>query len=128
MPVVALAGNRAFVLMSGFAQNEVRQIDLAQMTVRVRTDVKVGPLFLVTPSTMAASSDGSTVLLGGSFGSNPPFYVWKYDSGSDTFTAPLTSAGARVAVNESGTVLAAGGFTLDQNLLPVVPLFTGGSM
>jgi WD40 repeat protein len=122
MPVVALTGNRALVLLPQLARNQVRQIDFAQMTVTVRTDVKPGPLFSVAPSTMAASSDGSTVLLGGSNGSNPPYYVWRYDTGTDTFSAPVTSSGNSVAVNEDGTVLGAGFFTLDQNLLPVVPL------
>jgi hypothetical protein len=125
MPIVALAGNQALVLMTPWAQNEVRQIDLAQMTVRVRTDVQNSSLFSVAPATMAASTDGSVALLGAaSPGYNAPFYAWRYDATSDVFSAPMSlsySQGEDVAVNGDGTVLGIGGLTLDQNLMPLVP-------
>ncbi len=131
MPVVALAGDKAFALLTGWDNNEVRQIDLTQMTVTVRTDVRNTSSFSVAPSTMAASStDGSTVLLGGATpGSPTTYYVWQYDASSDAFTAPTTVANSgenEVAVNADGSVLGMGAYTLDQNQLPLVPFpFTG---
>jgi WD40 repeat protein len=130
MPVVALAGDKAFALLTGWDNNEVRQIDLTQMTVTVRTDVRNTSSFSVAPSTMAASTDGSTVLLGGATpGSPTTYYVWQYDASSDAFTAPTTVANSgenEVAVNADGSVLGMGAYTLDQNQLPLVPFpFTG---
>jgi hypothetical protein len=125
--VAALKGNQAFVLGSTSATGEptqVRQIDLALMTVKVRTDLP-NPSLGVTVANMAASSDGSTVLFGATSPAfNPPFYVWKYDAASDSFSAPVTMTygGYQVAINADGTVLDMGAFALDRNLLPFVPI------
>jgi hypothetical protein len=122
MPVVTVAGDRAIVVLSGWTQNEVREIDLAQRTVRVRADVTSAGSFHDVPSTMASSSDGSTALLGG--GDGLYLYVWKYDASSDTFSGPMgiTSAfSVGVAVNADGKVLEMGRFTLEQNLSALVP-------
>ncbi len=90
MPIVALTGNQAFVLLTPWAQNEVRQVDLVQMTVRVRTDVQNPGLFLIPPSTMSASTDGSVALLGAASPAfNTQFYAWRYDAASDVFSAPV---------------------------------------
>ena len=125
MPVVTLTGGKAFVLLTPFAQNELREIDLAHMTVRVRTDLQNASQFSVSASTMASSTDGSMALLGGaSSGYYAPFYAWKYNAASDAFSAPVNISSAQgnaVAVNGAGTVLEVNAFTLDQNLLPVVP-------
>ncbi len=118
MPVITVAGDRAFVLLTGWTQDDLREIDLARMTVRVRTDVQSGNPFAVVPSTMASSTDGSVAVLAGAF------YAWKYDPASDAFSAPTEityTGGDTVAVNADGTVLAAAGFALDQNLRPRVP-------
>jgi WD40 repeat protein len=119
MPVAALSGNKALVILTPWATNGMREIDLAQMTVQVRTDVQIGGLFS-TPSseTIAASADGSVALL------DSEGTVWKYDTASDTFSAPMIlpsyNRGDAVAVNADGTVLEAGAALLDQSLLPVL--------
>ena len=134
MPVAALSGNRALVLLTPLSQNEVREIDLKQMTVRVRTDLQNATPFSTPPSTMASSADGSVALLGGDIGATPEiYYAWKYDTDSDAFSAPTTvnsAEGDQVAVNGNGTVLGMGAFTLGQDLSPLVPgpatsLFSG---
>jgi WD40 repeat protein len=132
MPVVAVAGNRALVLLTPWTQNEVREIDLTQMTVQVRTDFQNDTLKLYAPLTMASSTDGSVALMGGGPGGNSTAYwgnsdVWKYDAASDTFTGPVASSatGAPVAANADGSVLDIGTFTLEQNLSPLVPFQTG---
>jgi len=126
MPVATLAGNRAFVLLTPWAQNELREIDLTRMSVRVRTDVQNASQSSVSPSTIASSTDGSMALLGGaSSGSYPPFYAWKYDAESDAFSMPMNisyAQGDAVAVNGDGTVLESNALVLDQNLLPLVPV------
>jgi WD40 repeat protein len=131
MPVATLTGSKALVVMTPWAQNEVREIDLAQMTVQVRTDVQSTSLFSVVPSTIAASTDGSVALLGGaSPGNNAPFYVWRYSAAKDSFSAPMSlsyAQGDAVAVNGDGTVLAVDAYTLDQNLLPLVPFQLAGT-
>ena len=124
MPVAALKGDQALVLLTGFSKNELRQIDLTQMTVRVRTDVQNAGTFSVAPLSMVASSDGSTALLGASEAAdNKPFYAWRYDAAADSFSAPVTISygGYQTAINSDGTVLGMGAFSLDQDLLPMVP-------
>jgi len=129
MPVAAMAGDQAFVVMTPWAQNEVRQIDLSAMTVRVRTDFQNVTGIPVAASTIAASADGSVALLGGAFqpGSTPA--VWQYRMATDGFSAPGrlgSSQGAsqtdQGALNSDGTVLGMSAFILDQNLNPLVPL------
>jgi hypothetical protein len=126
MPVVALTGNQAFVLLTPWTQNEVRQVDLDRMTVRVRTEVQNPNPFSEAFFTMSASTDGRTVLLGAASPSySAPFYLWRYDAASDAFSPPMSfsySMGNQVAVNDDGTVLGFGTFTLDRNLLPLVPI------
>jgi len=121
IPVAAIAGNQAFVLLAGLG---VRQIDLAQMTVRVRSDFQnVG--YPWAADSMAASADGSVVLLGAEFPSYAPIYTWRYDAATDAFSPPAaipSNLGDGVAVNSDATVLGAGAFILDQNLNPLVPL------
>jgi len=123
MQIAALSGGRALVVLTPLTTDEVQEIDLTNMTAQVRTDVPIDPSsFPVTPSTIAASADGSVALLGGS--GPQATEVWKYDTASDTFSAPKlvpSTAGDDVAVNGDGTVLAVGSLTLDQNLVPLVP-------
>lgn len=125
MPVAALSGNKALVLLTPWSSNEMREIDLTHGTVHVRTDVENAGLFSVPPSTMAASTDGSVALLGGQVGASSGTYaVWQYTSASDTFSAPAIfnyGQGDTVAVNSDGTVLSITGYTLDQDLSPLVP-------
>ena len=125
MPVAALSGNKALVLLTPWSKNEMREIDLSQMTVQVRTDLQSAGLFSIPPSTMMSSQDGSVALLGGETpGSPTTYFAWEYESASDTFSAPTTLSYSQedsVAVNSDGTVLGVGGCTLDQSLLPLVP-------
>jgi WD40 repeat protein len=118
MPVAALSGNKALVILTPWATNEVREIDLSQMTVQVRTDVQGVGSPSIPPATMTSSADGSVALLG------VVDAAWKYDTASDTFSAPMFisgySSGDAVAVNGDGTVMEADGVALDQNLLPIV--------
>ena len=124
IPVAAIAGNQAFVLLAGLG---VRQIDLAQMTVRVRSDFQnVG--YPWAADSMASSADGSVVLLGAEFPGYAPIYTWRYDAATDAFSPPVaitSNLGDGVAVNSDGTVLGAGAFILDQNQNPLVPLQFG---
>lgn len=130
MPVVALSGDRALVIVIATgALDEVQEIDLTQMTAQVRRDVPSESTYgLGQPSSIAASADGNVALLSaGELGYNVAA-VWKYDAASDTFSAPMivpSTVGDAVAVNADGAVLAVGPFTLDQNLLPLVPFPAG---
>lgn len=126
MPIAALAGNLALVIVKSGALDEVQEIDLTQMTARVRTDVPVdpSPVYSFEPSTIAASADGSVALLGGN--NLDAMEVWKYDATSDTFSEPMivpyqASLGDAVSVNSDGAVLSVESSTLDQNLRPLVP-------
>jgi WD40 repeat protein len=130
MPIAALSGNRALVIViSPAALDEVQEIDLTNMTAQVRTDVPGESIYgFGQPSSIEASADGNVALLSAGGLGNSEAAVWKYDTASDTFSSPMivpSTVGDTVAVNADGTVLAIGPFTLDQNLLPLVPFPAG---
>jgi hypothetical protein len=129
MPVAAISGDKALVLLTPWAKNEMREIDLSRMTVKLRTDVQSAGLFSIPPSTMASSADGTVALLGGETPGYPTtYFAWKYDAASDSFSAPVTFSydTDSAAVNSNGTVLSLGAYALDQNLMPLVPIQTAG--
>lgn len=134
MPVVAMAGSRAFVLLTFGTQNVVREIDLSAMTVQLRNDVPgAGFGSAIFPSSGSSSADGSVALFvaADSGTANPPFYVWKYSSATDLFsTASILqhAVSTSVATNADGSVLVAGALGLGQDLLPEVPYRAGGEL
>ncbi len=130
MPVAAISGDKAFVLLTPWPSNEMREVDLSGGTVQVRTDFTNPAPYSVPPTTMTASADGSRVLVGGETPGSPTTYAaWQYSTSADTFGPPTILdyiQGDAVAVNSDGTVLDINGLTLDQNLLPLAPSTFGG--
>jgi hypothetical protein len=124
MPIVATKCNRAFVILSTTGYNVVREVDLGTMTVTERSDVKTAGSFFGAPMTAASSADGGVAVMGSVQGTQGPWFVWKYDADSDTFSDPVTAANAaevHVASNGDGTILAMGALTFNGNLVAQVP-------
>lgn len=121
IPIAAVSGNRALVLLTSLTTDKVQEIDLTQMTARVRTDVQNNTFYSLTPLALTASADGSVALLSGE---GSAFAVWKYDAASDTFSEPFIEpyGGLYLAANDDGSVLGLGTSILGQNLLPLVPI------
>jgi hypothetical protein len=138
MHVFAVAGNRAFVSIRPCLLNPVREIDLINLTVKGRPDAApdlVAECFSYSlyPVHGRASGDGSTIVFAGNFGQlfgfSPPGAeaVWRYDTASDKFTGPVRFdvspwVGGHPSVSNDGQVIALGQGTLDQRLLPLVPM------
>jgi IPT/TIG domain len=130
--VQVAANNTAFVEMQSCATDQIREVDLANGSVRGRTegDTNCGPA-TGFPEFGEASSDGSVVLFSGtpSAEPTPPAAVWKYTSSGDSISGPseigdTSWLGGTPAVNSDGTLLTTGSGVLDQRLLPLVPLGT----
>lgn len=136
--VMAAANNRAFVSVTPCVTNPVRQMDLTSLLVSGRPDAAFSCGTYVTyPEYGTASADGSTILYAGSsgleFGLQPsgPEYIWSYNAASDTFTGPVIVAdkpwvSALGAVDGDGGITALAQGTLDQQLLPAVPMVQPG--
>lgn len=128
LSVAVSAGNRAFVTGIPCVTNPVREIDLTSLSIQPRPDAGsscVGPF----PQIGSAAADGSII----AFESGAPVnyespYVWRYDAASDSFAGPIVIMNAEwvgnPAVSGDGNVIVFGGSTLDQNQLPLVPMYT----
>jgi len=132
MPVVA-TNRKAFVVLLGYeTSGGVREIDLSTMTVQNRTNIPAAGPFGVLPNSGSSSGDGSMILFGqGDTGTPSPGYVWKYDSATDAFSAPIQLLEPQsflpvLAVNGDGSVLVASSAVLGQDLESVVPFSYGG--
>lgn len=134
MFVEAAADNRAFVSIVPCVPDDVREINLTNLSVNVRPDAGSSCAdYVPYPALGEASADGSTILFSGNSGEEPPGpeYVWKYSASSDSFTGPVIIGdapwvGGQATVNSDGSVIATGGGMLDLNLLPLLPLRHGG--
>ena len=136
--VVAAANHRAFVSVTPCVTNPVRQIDLTNLQVAGRPDAGFSCGTYVTyPEYGRASADGSKILYAGSsgveFGVQPsgPEYMWSYNASSDTFAGPIIVAdkpwvSGLGAVDGDGGITALAQGTLDQRLLPSVPIVQPG--
>jgi hypothetical protein len=136
--VVAAANNRAFVSVTPCVTSPVRQIDLTSLQVSGRPDAGFSCGTYVTyPEYGRASADGSKILYAGSsgqeFGLQPsgPEYIWSYNAASDTFAGPVIVAdtpwvSGLAAVDGDGGITALAQGTLDQRLLPSVPIVQPG--
>lgn len=136
--VVAAANNRAFVSVTPCVTSPVRQIDLTSMQVSGRPDAGFSCGTYVTyPEYGRASADGSKILYAGSsgqeFGLQPsgPEYIWSYNAASDTFAGPVIVGdtpwvSGLAAVDGDGGITALAQGTLDQRLLPSVPIVQPG--
>jgi len=137
--VVAAANNRAFVSVTACVTNPVRQIDLTNLQVAGRADAgsSCGAGYVPYPEYGRASADGSTILYAGSsgveFGLQPsgPEHIWSYNAASDTFAGPVIVAdtpwvSGLAAVDGDGGITALAQGTLDQRLLPSVPIVQPG--
>lgn len=136
--VVAAANNRAFVSVTPCVTSPVRQIDLTSMQVSGRPDAGFScGTYLTYPEYGRASADGSKILYAGSsgqeFGLQPsgPEYIWSYNAASDTFAGPVIVAdtpwvSGLGAVDADGGITALAQGTLDQRLLPSVPIVQPG--
>jgi hypothetical protein len=133
MPLVAAAGNSAFVTITPCITDPVREIDLPSLSVQTRPDATT-TCGIVPPLPFGGSSgDGTLIVFAGNSGEEPPGaeYIWSYTSASNTFSGPVSIAdtpwvNGKAAVNSDGTVIALSQGTLDQALLPLVPLTQGG--
>ena len=136
--VVATADNRAFVSVTPCLNIPVRQIDLSSMQVSGRLDAGNScGTSLTYPEYGRGSADGSTVLYADSTGveagddPSGPEYIWSYNTASDSFTGPVIVADAPWvsglgAVDADGGITAVAQGTLDQRLLPLVPMVQPG--
>ena len=137
--VLTAANNRAFVSVTACVTNPVRQIDLTNLQVAGRADAgsSCGAGYVPYPEYGRASADGSTILYAGSsgveFGVQPsgPEYIWSYNAASDTFAGPVIVAdtpwvSGLGAVDGDGGMTALAQGTLDQRLLPSVPIVQPG--
>lgn len=137
--VAAAANNRAFVSVTGCVTNPVRQIDLSSLQVAGRADAgsSCGAGYAPYPEYGRASGDGSTILYAGSsgleFGVEPsgPEYIWSYNAAADTFAVPVVVAdtpwnNGLAAVDGDGGITSLAQGTLDQRLLPSVPVVQPG--
>jgi hypothetical protein len=137
--VLTAANNRAFVSVTACVTNPVRQIDLTNLQVAGRADAgsSCGAGYVPYPEYGRASADGSAILYAGSsgveFGVQPsgPEYIWSYNAASDTFAGPVIVAdtpwvSGLGAVDGDGGITALAQGTLDQRLLPSVPIVQPG--
>ena len=130
MSLVTAANSRAFVSLSPCIPDPVREIDLTNLTVQPRPDAATTcPALVPYPELGGSSSDGSVVLYAGNNETEPPGpeYIWRYDTGSDVFQGPTLVADlpwviGHATVNRDGSVMALGAGTLDQRLLPLLPI------
>ena len=137
MPIEAAANNRAFVSITPCIPNPVREINLTDLSVQARPDAASAcATYVPYPEFGGASADGSTIIFAGNsglFGLEPPGpeYVWSYDATTDSFSGPLQIGdtpwvGGQASADADGRVIALSQETLDQRLLPAVPLEVGG--
>jgi len=133
MYVTTAADSRAFVSFSSCIPNPVREINLTNLTVQARPDAaSTCPPYVPYPGLGASTADGNTIIFAGNSNEDPPSpeYVWSYTAASDTFTGPVLIADTpwvegRASVSSDGSVIVVGTGTLDQRLLPLVPLGQG---
>jgi hypothetical protein len=134
MPIEVAASNRAFVSITPCISNPVREINLTNLTVQARPDAASAcATYVPYPVFAGASADGRTIVFAGNSGLEPPGpeYVWSYDATTDSFSGPLQIGdtpwvGGQASADGDGQVIALGKGTLDQRLLPLVPLEVGG--
>ena len=132
--VTTAADNRAFVSIVPCVPSSVREINLTNLTVQARPDAgSACGTYVPYPEMGASSDDGSSIVFASNSGLEPPGpkYTWRYDAISDTFSGPiifedLRWTGIQATVDGDGGVMAVGQGTLDQRLLPLVPLSQGG--
>jgi len=134
MTIAASAGMRAFISLTPCIRNPVREINLTTLTVQARPDASSScATYVPYPKLGASSADGSTIIFAANNGLQPPGpeYLWRYDASADSFSGPVLVADApwlagEAAVDSDGGVIALSQGTLDQRLLPLVPLAQGG--
>src|SRR5260370_46073 len=134
MTIAASAGMRAFISLTPCIRNPVREINLTTLTVQPRPDASSScATYVPYPNVGASSGDGSTIIFAANNGLQPPGpeYLWRYDASADSFSGPVLVADApwlagKAAVDSDGCVIALSQGTLDQRLLPLVPLAQGG--
>ena len=133
MTIATSAGNRAFVSLTPCITNPVREINLTNLTVQARPDATSScATYVPYPERGASSADGSTIIFAANNGLQPPGpeYLWRYDAASDSFKGPVLVAdtpwvAGKAAVDSDAGVIALSQGTLDQRLLPLVPLVIG---
>jgi hypothetical protein len=134
MPVEVASNNRAFVSLTPCFANPLREINLTDLTVQSRADAASScATYVPYPEFGGASADGSTILFAGNSGLEPPGpeFVWSYNASTDSFAGPLEIGdtpwvGGQPAADGDGKVIALSQGTLDQRMLPLVPLAVGG--
>ena len=134
MSIATAANSRAFVSLSPCIPDPVREINLTTLTVQTRPDAaSTCAPYAVYPELGGSSANGSTIIFAGNDETEPPGpeSVWRYDAPSDTFEGPSLIADAPWlagdgAADGDGGVIALSQGTLDQRLLPLVPLPPGG--
>lgn len=130
MSVATAANGRVFVSLSPCIPNPVREINLTNMSVQTRPDAATScRTYVPYPELGGSSADGSTIIFAANNELQPPGpeYIWRYDDASDAFQGPIVVADSawlsgHGAVNHDGSVIALGEGTLDQRLLPLVPI------
>jgi IPT/TIG domain len=133
MSIAAAADNRAFVSLSPCIPDPVREINLTNLTVQTRPDAaSTCALYVPYPELGGSSGDGSTIIFAENNQTEPPGpeNVWLYSAASDTFQGPTLIADTPwvqgyAATNGNGSVISLSQGTLDQRLLPLVPIGAG---
>jgi len=131
MSVAVASGNRAFVSINTCATSPVREIDLTSLTVQPRPDAAASCNGSY-PQFSSATADGSRVVFDNGYQPYSTPSLWLYDAASDSFGSPVTIQnqpwqGGNPAVSGDGNVIVFSGGTLDQNLLPLVPIVLGST-
>lgn len=130
MSIAASANNRAFVSLSPCIPDPVREINLATLGVQLRPDAATScQPYVPYPELGGSSANGSTIIFASNNEVQPPGpeYIWRYDASSDTFQGPSLVADSPwvagwAAANQDGSVITLSQGTLDQQLLPLVPI------
>ncbi|HEV2222716.1 MAG TPA: IPT/TIG domain-containing protein [Candidatus Acidoferrales bacterium] len=130
MSVATATNGRVFVSLSPCIPNPVREINLTDMSVQTRPDAATScPTYVPYPQLGGSSADGSTIIFAANNELQPPGpeYMWRYDDASDAFQGPILVADSpwlagHGAANHDGSVIALGEGTLNQRLLPLVPI------
>ncbi|HLW83494.1 MAG TPA: IPT/TIG domain-containing protein [Candidatus Acidoferrales bacterium] len=130
MSLVAAANHRAFVSLSPCIPDPVREINLSNLSVQTRPDAaSTCTTYVPYPELGGSSADGSTIVFASNNELQPPGpeYIWRYDDASDAFHGPVLVADSPwvagwAAANQDGSVITLSQGTLDQQLLPRVPI------
>jgi hypothetical protein len=140
LTILTAANNRAFVSVTPCVTDPLREINLTNLSVQARPDAASScGAYVPYPEYGGSSADGSTIIYAGNagqeYGVDPPGaeYIWKYVAATDAFSGPAivndspwVPLEGQAAINNNGSVIALEQGTLDQRLLPLVPIVVAG--